>query len=262
MREPFRKALAFAGLGVALAVAGCGADGLPPTAPLTKDGPAAGGAYPSVASETPDEAPRPLSDPSDKPAGGRDVIEAPTMTDILAPSPLAEMSWGSEKAPVTLIEYASLTCPHCRRFHLETFPELKKTYIDTGKVRYILREFPIGKQSGNATIALRCAPQDKYLELFGKFMEQQSSWVSQEVRLDPIFAVARQVGMTRPQFDACLKNQGMIQGLKWVKDRGRKLGVIGTPNFFVGDKLVKSVLTMAEIAALVEPTLQAAAQPR
>ncbi len=64
-------------------------------------------------------------------------------------------------------------------------------------------------------------------------MEQQASWVSQEVRLDPIFAVAKQVGMTRPQFDACYKNQAMIEGLKWVKDRGRTLGIIGTPNFFV-----------------------------
>ncbi|MFN0218738.1 MAG: DsbA family protein [Hyphomicrobium sp.] len=247
---------------MAIVFAACGADGLPPTAALSKDGPAGGGAYPSIGSEKPDETPKPLNDASEASPGGREVIAAPTMADILAPSPLAEMSWGSEKATVTIVEYASLTCPHCRRFHLETFPEFKQTYVDTGKVRYILREFPIGKQSGNATIALRCAPQDKYLELFGKFMQQQSSWVSQEVRLDPIFAVAQQVGMTRAQFDACYKNQGMIEGLKWVKDRGRKLGVIGTPNFFVGDKLVKSVLTMADIRALVDPQLQAKAQPR
>ena len=78
-------------------------------------------------------------------------------------------------------------------------------------------------------------------------MEQQASWVRQEVRLDPIFAVAAQVGMTRPQFDACLQNQAMIEGLKWVKDRGRKLGVIGTPNFFIEGKLVKKELTMEDI---------------
>ena len=142
--------------------------------------------------------------------------------------------------------------PHCRNFHKVTYPELKRRFIDTGKVRYILREFPIGKTSGNATIALRCAPPDKYLELYGKFMEQQPQWVSLEVRLDAIFAVARQVGMTRAQFDACLQNQGMIENLKWVKDRGRKLGIVGTPNFFIGDKLVKKELTIAEIADYVE----------
>ncbi|HEY7669726.1 MAG TPA: thioredoxin domain-containing protein, partial [Hyphomicrobium sp.] len=141
--------------------------------------------------------------------------------------------------------------------HLETFPLLKKEYIDTGKVRFIIREFPIGKTSGAATIALRCAKPEKYLELYGKFLEQQPAWVSQEVRLDPIFKVASQVGMTRQQFDACRENQAMIDGLKWVKDRGRTLGVIGTPNFFVGSTLIKKVLSVEEIRAMVEPLLKA-----
>ena len=96
----------------------------------------------------------------------------------MATGTLPEMSFGRADAPVTIIEYASLTCPHCRNFHLKTYPQFKKAYIDTGKVRYILREFPIGKTSGAASIALRCAPPEKYLTLFGKFMEQQATWVS------------------------------------------------------------------------------------
>lgn len=236
-----------------LALGGCGADLLAPSAELTKESAASsGGAYPSIAADTREETPNPFADPTAKASGGREVIENPTMTDILAASPLPEMAWGAANAPVTLIEYASLTCPHCRRFHREIFPEVKRRYIDTGKVRFILREFPIGKQSGNATIALRCAAPDQYLSLYGKFMEQQASWVSQEVRLDPIFAVAQQAGATRQQFDACYKNQNLIDGLKWVKERGRKLGVIGTPNFFVNAKLVKKVLTLDEIAAFVD----------
>lgn len=245
-------------LGVSVILAACGADGLPPTSSVSKDGAAAGGAYPSVASESKDETPNPFGDPASKAAGGREVIEKPTIADIMAPSPLPEMSWGRTDAPVTIIEYASLTCPHCRNFHLTTYPELKRTYIDTGKVRYILREFPIGKTSGMATIALRCASPEKYLSLFDKYMNQQATWVSQEVRLDPIFAVAQQVGMTRAQFDSCAENQGMIENLKWVKERGRKLGIVGTPNFFVGDQLVKKELSMADIRALVEPRLSGA----
>jgi len=122
-------------------------------------------------------------------------------------------------------------------------------------VRFILREFPIGKASGMATIALRCAPMDKYLALYEKFLSQQAQWVSQEVRLDPIYKIAAQVGTSRPQFDSCRQNQAMIEALKWVKERGRELGVIGTPNFFIDGRLVKQVIGMKEIRGMVDPLL-------
>jgi protein-disulfide isomerase len=211
---------------------------------------AGGGAAPGSSSAT--ATPFSVPDPSE---GGRQVIQNPTVADIMQTGTLPEMSLGRPDAPVTIVQYASLTCPHCQAFHRETFPEFERTYIKTGKVRYILREFPIGKQSGNATVALRCAPPGKYFDLYARFMAQQSSWVSQEVRLDPIFAVAKQVGMTRAQFDACYQNQAMIDGLKWVKDRGRTLGIIGTPNFFVQGRLVKKTLSMADMHELVDPLL-------
>jgi protein-disulfide isomerase len=192
-------------------------------------------------------------------AGGREVIENPTLPDIALTGTLPEMAFGRADAPVIIVQYASMTCPHCRNFHMKTFPAFKKAYIDTGKVRYVLREFPIGKTSGAATIALRCAKPEKYLELYGKFMEQQPNWVSLEVRLDPIYKVASQVGMTRQQFDACRENQAMIDGLNWVKERGRKLGIIGTPNFFVGGKLVKKELSIEDIRAMVDPLVAARA---
>ena len=246
-------------LGLVLGLAGCGANPLPPAAGISADVSAAGAAYPSIAAKPNDAPPQPFADLSEKPISGRDVIDNPTLADIFAASPMPEMSWGQANAPVTIVQYASLSCKHCRNFHEVTFPELKRTYIDTGKVRYILREFPIGKTSGMATITLRCAAPDKYLDLYGKFMEQQTTWVSQEVRLDPIFAVAQQVGMKRAEFDACRENQGMIENLKWVKERARKLGIVGTPNFFVGDKLIKKELTMADIRELVEPKISGVA---
>jgi protein-disulfide isomerase len=215
---------------------------------------------PASADTTSDGGPTPFGDIPDPTQGGRQVIENPSVADVMQAGPLPEMSLGRADAPVTIVQYASLTCPHCRAFHRDTFPEFKRTYIDTGKVRFIMREFPIGKQSGNATVALRCAPADKYFTLYGKFMEQQNAWVSQEVRLEPIFAVAKQVGMTQAQFDSCLKNQAMIDGLKWVKDRGRTLGIIGTPNFFVQGKLVKKTLTMSDLREMIEPLLAAAPQ--
>lgn len=243
-------------------LAGCGGSTMMGTTSLTPDktettSDGGGSAYPTAedTASTGPERFNPLADPTAKPTGGREVIENPTVADVMATGTLPEMSFGRSDAPVTIVEYASLTCPHCRNFQLTTYPQFKKAYIDTGKVRYILREFPIGKTSGAASVALRCAKPEKYLTLFGKFMEQQPSWVSQEVRLDPIFKVAAQVGMTRQQFDACRENQAMIEGLKWVKDRGRKLGVIGTPNFFVEGKLVKKELSMEDIRAMVDPLI-------
>lgn len=252
-----RRASVLVALAVSLALAGCSGN----TATLPELASAEGGAASS--SPFPDTAPKKrvdtpimgLSDIPDGTSGGREVIANPSDAEIMKTGTLPDMSIGRADAPVTIIEYASLTCPHCRVFHREVFPILKREYIDTGKVRFIIREFPIGKQSGTATIANRCAPADKYFELYGKFMEQQARWVSQEVRRDPIFDVAKQVGMTRQQFDACFENQAMIDGLKWVKDRGRQLGIIGTPNFFVAGKLVKETLTMSAIRERVDPLL-------
>ena len=183
------------------------------------------------------------------------MIENPSIAEIMQPGELPEMALGRADAPVTIVQYASMTCPYCRQFQRETFPVLKREYIDTGKVRYILREFPIGHQSGLATIALRCAPADKYFALYDKLMAQQATWVSQEVRPDPIFKVAAQVGMTRAQFDSCRENRGMIDALNGVKERGRTLGIIGTPNFFVQGKLVKTVIGIKEIREMVDPIL-------
>jgi protein-disulfide isomerase len=197
----------------------------------------------------------PFTDGPTATIGGREVLQNPSLAEVMKVGELPEMSLGRPDAPVTIIKYASMTCPYCRKFQLETFPALKKEYIDTGKVRFIIREFPIGKQSGLATVALRCAAPDKYFALYDKLMAQQASWVSQEVRPDPILKVAAQVGMTRAQFDSCRENRGMIVGLNWVKDRGRTLGVIGTPNFFLQGKLVKSVIGIKEIREMVDPIL-------
>jgi protein-disulfide isomerase len=190
--------------------------------------------------------------------GGREVIANPTFAEVMQPaSKLPEMSFGRADAPVTLIKYASLTCPYCKKFNAETFPQLKRDYIDTGKVRFIVREFPIGKASGTATVALRCAPADKYLDLYGRFLAQQGAWVSQEVRSEQIFKVAAQVGVSDAQFSACMADKALAADLNAIKERGRKLGIIGTPNFFIGNKLIKSVVTYADLKIMVDAQLAA-----
>ncbi|HRN89246.1 DsbA family protein [Hyphomicrobium sp.] len=252
-----RASVPLLALAATLALAACSGNSSSLSNLATAEGGSSSSAFPGTSenSRSASSSVPAFGDIPDGTSGGRQVIENPTNADIMATGTLPEMSLGNPDAPVTIIKYASLTCPHCRVFHRDVFPELKRTYIDTGKVRFILREFPIGLQSGTATVAWRCAPADKYFELYGKFLEQQARWVSQEVRRDPIFDVAKQVGMTRRQFDACYENQAMIDGLKWVKDRGRQLGIIGTPNFFVAGKLVKETLTMSGIRERIDPLL-------
>lgn len=197
----------------------------------------------------------PFGDKLETATSQREIIRNPTLDDVMLAGELSEMALGRPDAPVTIVEYASLSCPYSRRFHLETFPRLKKEYIDTGKVRFILREFPIGKQSGLATIALRCAAPDTYFALFDRLMSEQKDWVSQEMRPDPIAEVAAQVGLTRGQFDSCREDQRLIARLNWIKERGRTLGVIGTPNFFIQGRLIKSVIGISEIREIVDPLL-------
>jgi protein-disulfide isomerase len=239
-------------VGAIVVLAGCTG-----VVPVLGGAPTADTAAASLQSEATLDTPRfnPFSDALETATAAREVIANPTIADIMQTGELPEMALGRPDAPVTIVEYASLSCPYSRRFQLETFPALKREYIDTGKVRFILREFPIGKQSGLATIALRCAAADKYFPLFDKLMSQQASWVSQEVRPDPIYQVAAQVGLTRSQFDSCRQDQRLIALLNWVKERGRKLGVIGTPNFFIQGRLVKSVIGMKEVREIVDPIL-------
>jgi protein-disulfide isomerase len=184
--------------------------------------------------------------------GGRKVIESPTLADLMVAGPLPERILGKADAPVTVIEYASLTCPYCRAFHDKTFPRVKKDLIATGRLRWILREFPIGRSSGTAWIVTRCAPEKRYFSLYERFLKEQPSWVSQEVRTDAIFAVAQKEGMTRSEFDKCLSNQDIESGLKWVKERGRELGVVGTPTFFINERKVGTILSYEELKALID----------
>lgn len=175
----------------------------------------------------------------------------PNPTELMKPGPLGDRALGSPTAPVTVIEYASLTCPHCRRFHLSTYPRVKKELIDTGKIRYIVREFPIGRSAAAAAVVTRCAPEKDYFVLFDKFLHQQAKWTSQEVRPDAIYSVAAQTGMSRETFDRCMANQEITEGLVWVKERARKFGVSGTPTFFIKGKKARGALTFEQFKEMI-----------
>ena len=187
--------------------------------------------------------------PREKPAALLNTDGSANLAELMKPGPRGEKALGSPTAPVTIIEYASLTCPYCRQFHAKTYPRLKKELIDTGKVRYILREYPIGRTAGTAAIVARCATDKDFFTLYDKFLKQQARWTSQDVRPDAIYQIAAQTGMSRKTFDACLVNKEIEDGLKTVKLRGREFGVSGTPTFFINGKKFRGPLTFDQIKA-------------
>lgn len=177
--------------------------------------------------------------------------DIPGTAELAKEGPLGDMSIGRAEAPVTLYEYVSLTCPYSRKFQVETYPRFKTDYIDTGKVRLVVREFPIGRSAAAAAVVARAAPKDLYFALHEKFLVQQKDWTAQDVHPDAIFEVARQTGMSRETFDAAMNDQVINDGLVWVKQRGREMGVTGTPTFFANREKRRGALTYAELEQLI-----------
>ncbi len=179
-----------------------------------------------------------------------------SVAELMQPGPLDEMSIGKNDAPVTIIEYASMTCSHCAAFHNRSYPEMKKRWIDTGKARYILREFPLDPLSAGAFMLARCAGKDRYFPLVETLFNQQNTWVVQRP-IEPLLAIARQAGFTQQTFDACLKDQKMLEGIEAVRNRGaEKLGVNSTPTFFINGKKYNGVLTVEDLEKAIEPLLK------
>jgi protein-disulfide isomerase len=163
------------------------------------------------------------------------VAPAQAQALLNAPGPLGDMALGDEKAPVTIIEYASMTCPHCAAFHETTFPELKKKYIDTGKVRFIFREFPLDQLALAAFMLARCAGPDKYFPMIETLFQQQKTWVTQRP-LGPLLTIAKQAGMSEDDFNKCLEDKKLMEGLEEVRQRAIKLKVQSTPSFFINGR--------------------------
>jgi protein-disulfide isomerase len=170
------------------------------------------------------------------------------------PSPIGEMAMGPDDAKVTVIEYASASCPHCANFYKKTFPALKSEYIDTGKIRFVFREFPHNPPALAAFMLARCAPKEKYFPMVDLYFVEQEAWLANPK--DGLYSIAQRAGFTPATFEACLKNEDVKNGIIAVRDTAaEKFGVDSIPTFFINGKRIDGETTIEEFRKVIDPLL-------
>ena len=180
----------------------------------------------------------------------------PDPAELAKPGPDGDIVLGSEKAPVTIVEYASMTCPHCAHFSTTTFPELEKRYIDTGKVRFIFREFPLDPLAAAGFMLARCAGKDKFMPVVETLFAKQQEWMVQKP-IPPLMSIAKQFGFSEQSFNQCLANQKVLDDVQAVRDRAaEKLGVNSTPTFFINGKKFTGDQSIEAMAKEIDPYLK------
>lgn len=158
---------------------------------------------------------------------------------------IVEMTMGAPDAPVTLVEYAMFTCPHCKAFQEEVFPQIKANFIDTGKVRLIYREVYFNRPSLWAAMIARCAPADRYFGIVDLLFERQAEWsgaFDSEPMMKELYSIGRQAGLTDEQMQACVTDRAFAEGLVAEFQKNATAdGIDATPTFLINGTKVSNM---------------------
>ena len=181
-------------------------------------------------------------------------IEAP----ISAPGGLAgERIMGMSDAPVTIIEYSSLTCSHCADFHKDTLPRIKETYVDTGKVRLVFRDFPFEQRGTTAAMVARCVPPERFFGFLDVLFRTQDKWANDPRFTDALLRYARLGGLSEEAFKACLGNQELLDGiLARQKEAEAKYEINSTPSFVINGTMVNGALPFEKFKTVIDSKLE------
>lgn len=167
--------------------------------------------------------------------------------------PLAELVYGRTEAPVTVVEYTSLTCGFCAQFHNEALPEFRATHIDTGLARLVVREFPLDPRALAGFMLARCLEGERTLAMIDLLFQRQAEWARAENASAALLSLAQFAGMNRDTFTACLSNTELQQAVLAVQERGQsEFGVSGTPTFFINGERRVGALDAAALGAAVD----------
>jgi protein-disulfide isomerase len=175
------------------------------------------------------------------------------LAELLKPPSLGDMVLGADEgAKVTIVEYASATCPHCAAYHKGAWKQIKSEYVDTNKIRYVFREFPTNDAALAAFMIARAAPKESYFPLIDIFFATLETWAQNPA--EGLFNIAKQAGFTQAKFDETLKNEALAKGIMEIRDGGVTFGVEGTPTFFInGEKF--NGRDFEEFKAAIDPLL-------
>jgi len=188
-------------------------------------------------------------------AGGSGAGSAPTApntAELMVAGPLGEMALGDAKAPKTVIEYASMTCSHCANFHNTVYAQFKTKYVDSGKVYFIFREYPLDPLATSAAMLARCGPKERYFPIVDLLFTHQDEWAFVQDPKTALINLVKQAGISEADFNACLTNQTILDGVNAVKDRAAKqFGVDSTPTFFFNGVEHPGELSLEEIDKII-----------
>src|ERR1700744_1891353 len=178
------------------------------------------------------------------------------MATVLKPGPLPELTMG-DASGIPVIEYGSLTCPHCGTFCREVFPQLKKDYINTGKVRFIFREFSRNPLDVAAFVLARCIGDDKAYAAIELLFSQQDKWAFVDKPLAPLIAAMRPAGLSHEQARPCVKDQDKANAIVPIGKRGTdEVKMTGTPTFVIDGKVYGGELSIDQLKAILDPLIK------
>jgi protein-disulfide isomerase len=184
---------------------------------------------------------------------------AQSASDVAKPVSLPDMALGPQDAAVTITEYASMTCPHCAAFNADVFPKIKAEYIDTGKVRYIFREFPLDIKAAAGSMLSRCIAKDdsaKYFAVTDLLFKTQNDWVMKNTT-ESLVRVGRQAGLSQDQVETCLNDKSLLDKIAAdQKYASEVLKVDSTPTFFINGEKIRGEASIAEFEKRINPLLK------
>ena len=187
------------------------------------------------------------------------AASAQTATDVAKPQSLPDMALGPADAKVTITEYASMTCPHCAAFNDQVFPKIKAEFIDTGKVRYVFREFPLDIKAAAGSMLSRCIANgdpNKYFAVTDLLFKTQADWVMKNTT-ENLTRIGKQAGLSQQQVDDCLKDQALLDKIAAdQKYASEVLKVNSTPTFFVNGDKIKGETSIEEFEKKINPLLK------